>query len=44
MECVLLIGAGVLALGGPVSRFLAPETTDLDLGEAPSTARGPVNG
>ncbi|MGW4910745.1 MFS transporter [Streptomyces sp. NPDC004270] len=44
VEFVLLIGAGVLALGGLVSQFLAPETTDLDLAKAARTARGPVNG
>lgn len=36
---VLLVGAGVLALGGLVSQFLAPETTDLDLANAARTAR-----
>ncbi|MFE2068580.1 MFS transporter [Streptomyces sp. NPDC059467] len=44
VEFVLLIGAGVLALGGLVSQFLAPETTDLDLAKAARRARGPVNG
>ncbi|MFK0158077.1 MFS transporter [Streptomyces sp. NPDC090499] len=44
VEFVLLVGAGVLALGGLVSQFLAPETTDLDLAKAARTARGPVNG
>lgn len=34
IEFVLLVGAGVLALGGLVSQFLAPETTDLDLAQA----------
>jgi putative MFS transporter len=36
---VLLIGAGVLAFGGLVSQFLAPETTDLDLATAARRAR-----
>lgn len=36
---VLLVGAGVLAVGGLVSQFLAPETTDLDLAKAARTAR-----
>ncbi|NLU74044.1 sugar porter family MFS transporter [Streptomyces sp. HNM0575] len=40
VEFVLLTGAGVLALGGVVSHFLAPETTDLDLATAARTARG----
>ncbi|MEU9335996.1 MFS transporter [Streptomyces sp. NPDC048290] len=31
---VLLVGAGVLAIGGIVSQFLAPETTDMDLARA----------
>lgn len=44
VEFVLLGGAGVLAVGGPVSQVLAPETTDLDLAKAARTARGPVNG
>ncbi|MEU0969593.1 MFS transporter [Streptomyces sp. NPDC005917] len=44
VEFVLLIGAGVLAVGGLVSQFLAPETTDLDLATAARTARGPVSG
>ncbi|MER7183039.1 MFS transporter [Streptomyces hyaluromycini] len=44
VEFVLLVGAGVLALGGLVSQFLAPETTDLDLAKAARTARGPVSG
>ncbi|KUN09696.1 MFS transporter [Streptomyces yokosukanensis] len=35
---VLLVGAGVLALGGLVSHFLAPETTDLDLAKAARTS------
>ncbi|MDT0468850.1 MFS transporter [Streptomyces gibsoniae] len=39
---VLLVGAGVLAVGGLVSHFLAPETTDLDLARAARTAREPV--
>ncbi|MFJ5533789.1 MFS transporter [Streptomyces sp. NPDC093261] len=39
---VLLVGAGVLAFGGLVSQFLAPETTDLDLARAARTAREPV--
>ncbi|MGW1161180.1 MFS transporter [Streptomyces sp. NPDC002513] len=39
---VLFIGAGVLAVGGLVSQFLAPETTDLDLAKAARTAREPV--
>ncbi|MFB7509818.1 MFS transporter [Streptomyces broussonetiae] len=34
---VLLVGAAVLALGGLVSHFLAPETTDLDLARAART-------
>ncbi|WP_051430063.1 MFS transporter [Streptomyces roseochromogenus] len=34
---VLLAGAAVLALGGLVSHFLAPETTDLDLATAART-------
>ncbi|MGW9170670.1 MFS transporter [Streptomyces decoyicus] len=38
-EFVLLVGAGVLALGGLVSRFLVPETTDLDLARAARAAR-----
>ncbi|MEV5877359.1 MFS transporter [Streptomyces sp. NPDC052101] len=37
-EFVLLIGAGVLALEGLVSHFLAPETIDLDLAQAPRLA------
>jgi putative MFS transporter len=40
---VLFVGAGVLALGGLVSQFLAPETTDLDLATAARTAREPVS-
>ncbi|WP_330336264.1 MFS transporter [Streptomyces sp. NBC_00557] len=36
---VLLVGAGVLAVGGLVSHFLAPETTGLDLADA---ARAPA--
>ncbi|MER7837052.1 hypothetical protein ABTY98_14375 [Streptomyces sp. NPDC096040] len=44
VEFVLLVGAGVLAVGGLVSQFLAPETTDLDLAKAARTARGPVSG
>ncbi|MEV7323342.1 hypothetical protein [Streptomyces sp. NPDC093970] len=44
VEFVLLVGAGVLAIGGLVSRFLAPETTDLDLAKAARTARGPIEG
>ncbi|MET8947052.1 MFS transporter [Streptomyces sp. NPDC004542] len=36
---VLLVGAGVLALGAVVSQFLAPETTDMDLARAARTAR-----
>ncbi|WP_055495407.1 MFS transporter [Streptomyces sp. TP-A0356] len=36
---VLLVGAGVLAVGGLVSQFLAPETTDLDLARAARVAR-----
>jgi putative MFS transporter len=39
---VLLVGAGVLAVGAVVSQFLAPETTDLDLAEAARTAREPA--
>ncbi len=39
IEFVLLVGAGVLALGGLVSHFLAPETTDLDLAHASRLAR-----
>ncbi|MFD8544439.1 MFS transporter [Streptomyces sp. NPDC059649] len=39
IEFVLLVGAGVLALGGIVSQFLAPETTDLDLAQASRLAR-----
>ncbi|MEU8847952.1 MFS transporter [Streptomyces sp. NPDC048564] len=39
-EFVLLIGAGVLAVGGLVSQFLAPETTDMDLARAARKARG----
>ncbi|GHG85001.1 hypothetical protein GCM10018780_00390 [Streptomyces lanatus] len=39
-EFVLLIGSGVLALGGLVSQFLAPETTDMDLARAARKARG----
>ncbi|MDT9687305.1 hypothetical protein Q5762_02870 [Streptomyces sp. P9(2023)] len=39
VEFVLLTGAGVLALGGLVSRFLAPESTDLDLAHAARAAR-----
>lgn len=35
----LLIGAAVLALGGLVSQFLAPETTGLDLSHAVRAAR-----
>ncbi|MFG3288088.1 MFS transporter [Streptomyces sp. NPDC048179] len=42
VEFVLLVGAGVLALGGLVSQFLAPETTDLDLARAARKARGPA--
>ncbi|MCQ4079244.1 MFS transporter [Streptomyces sp. RB6PN25] len=38
VEFVLLVGAGVLALGGLVSHFLAPETTDLDLAQAARAA------
>ncbi|MCX5561511.1 MFS transporter [Streptomyces sp. NBC_00038] len=38
-EFVLLIGAGVLALGGLVSQFLAPETTDMDLAKAARATR-----
>ncbi|QKV96173.1 MFS transporter [Streptomyces sp. NA02950] len=38
-EFVLLIGAGVLAAGGLVSHFLAPETTDMDLARAARKAR-----
>ncbi|MFG2826947.1 MFS transporter [Streptomyces sp. NPDC048434] len=38
-EFVLLVGAGVLALGGLVSQFLAPETTDMDLARAARAAR-----
>ncbi|MGW0996850.1 MFS transporter [Streptomyces sp. NPDC002520] len=34
---VLLVGAGVLAIGAVVSQFLAPETTDLDLAQAART-------
>jgi putative MFS transporter len=34
---VLLVGAAVLAVGGLVSQFLAPETTDLDLAKAART-------
>ncbi|MEU8933727.1 MFS transporter [Streptomyces sp. NPDC048409] len=44
VEFVLLVGAGVLAIGGLVSQFLAPETTDLDLARAARTARGPADG
>ncbi|MFI2352981.1 MFS transporter [Streptomyces sp. NPDC019443] len=40
VEFVLLVGAGVLALGGVVSHFLAPETTNLDLATAARTACG----
>ncbi|WP_240634163.1 MULTISPECIES: hypothetical protein [Streptomyces] len=36
---VLWIGAGVLALGGHVSHFLAPETRDLDLAVAARASR-----
>jgi putative MFS transporter len=36
---VLLVGAGVLAVGGLVSQFLAPETTDLDLAKAARAVR-----
>ncbi|NNN30767.1 MFS transporter [Streptomyces sp. S3(2020)] len=39
-EFVLLIGAGVLALGGLVSQWLAPETTDMDLARAARASRG----
>ncbi|MEJ8667729.1 MFS transporter [Streptomyces sp. MS1.AVA.1] len=39
-EFVLLIGAGVLAVGGLVSQFLAPETTDMDLARAARKAHG----
>ncbi|MGW7269133.1 MFS transporter [Streptomyces sp. NPDC054864] len=38
-EFVLLVGAGVLALGGVVSHFLAPETTDMDLAHAARAER-----
>jgi putative MFS transporter len=38
---VLLIGAGVLALGAIVSQFMAPETTDLDLAQAARLAHAP---
>ncbi|MFI1564467.1 MFS transporter [Streptomyces sp. NPDC020490] len=38
-QFVLLVGAGVLAAGGLVSHFLAPETTDMDLAMAARTAR-----
>ncbi|MFF3560865.1 MFS transporter [Streptomyces sp. NPDC002574] len=38
VEFVRLVGAGVLALGGLVSHFLAPETTDLDLAQAARAA------
>ncbi|MEW2498719.1 MFS transporter [Streptomyces nodosus] len=34
---VLLLGAGVLAIGGVVSHFLAPETTDMDLAHSART-------
>ena len=44
VEFVLLVGAGVLAVGGLVSHFLAPETTDMDLARAAVKARGPVSG
>ncbi|MEU8970659.1 MFS transporter [Streptomyces monashensis] len=37
---VLLVGAAVLALGGLVSHFLAPETTDLDLATAARISQG----
>ncbi|KOV56257.1 major facilitator transporter [Streptomyces sp. MMG1121] len=37
---VLLVGAGVLAVGGLVSQFLAPETTDLDLAAAARVPKG----
>ncbi|MEV0528756.1 hypothetical protein AB0I66_35585 [Streptomyces sp. NPDC050439] len=36
-EFVLLVGAGLLALGGVISHFLAPDTTDMD----PPTRRAP---
>lgn len=36
---VLLIGAAVLALGGLVSHFLAPETTDMDLAHTARAGR-----
>ncbi|MFJ9820110.1 MFS transporter [Streptomyces sp. NPDC101151] len=39
---VLFVGAAVLAVGGLVSQFLAPETTDLDLAAAARTAREPA--
>ncbi|MGN5381651.1 MFS transporter [Streptomyces lasalocidi] len=39
---VLLVGAAVLALGGLVSHFLAPETTDLDLARAARAPKGPT--
>ncbi|MFD8034005.1 MFS transporter [Streptomyces sp. NPDC059717] len=40
---VLFVGAGVLAVGGLVSQFLAPETTDMDLAAAARTAREPAS-
>ncbi|MFD0509883.1 MFS transporter [Streptomyces aureus] len=36
---VLLVGAAVLALGGLVSHFLAPETTDMDLAHTARAGR-----
>ncbi|MGC0344263.1 hypothetical protein RKD20_009297 [Streptomyces sp. SLBN-8D4] len=38
-QFVLLIGAGVLAVDGLVSQFLAPETTDMDLAQAARVSR-----
>ncbi|WP_177239904.1 hypothetical protein [Streptomyces monashensis] len=37
---VLLVGAVVLALGGLVSHFPAPEATDLDLARAARAPKG----
>ncbi|GAB2727050.1 MFS transporter [Kitasatospora kifunensis] len=39
VQFVMWVGAGVLALGGLISHFLAPETTDMDLAQAARTAR-----
>jgi putative MFS transporter len=43
-EFVLLIGAGILALGGLVSQWLTPETADMDLATAARVARAEGEG